>query len=116
MVRQQAFNNINEYISGFPNEVQAVLQEIRSTIKKAVPGAGEKISYDIPTFTLDGNDLVGIAGWQKHVSLYPAPRRSPELMKAVAPYLSGAATVKMPLNQPIPYDLIIRIVKFRESE
>jgi uncharacterized protein YdhG (YjbR/CyaY superfamily) len=116
MARKQAFKDIDEYIAGFPNDVQEVLEKIRASVKKAVPASEEKISYDMPHFMLNGEGLIAFAGWKKHVSLYAAPRRNPELMKEVAPYLSGAATVKMPMDKPIPFDLIIKIVKFREKE
>ena len=113
---QPAFKDIDEYISVFPSEVQALLEEIRTKIMEAVPAAGEKISYQIPTFTLNGQGLIAFAGWKKHISVYAAPRRNPELMKEVMPWLSGAATMKMPLDKPIPFDLIVKIVKFRETE
>src|SRR5688572_24162156 len=105
-----------EYIAGFPPEVQKILKKIRLTIRKAAPGAEEKISYGIPTFTLKGQYLIYFAGYQKHVSLYPAPRGAEKFKKELAGYAGGKGTVRFPLDQPIPFDLITKIVKFRIKE
>lgn len=104
--------DIDEYIAGFPSDVQKILQRIRKTIQKAAPGAEEAISYAIPTFKLNGN-LVHFAGYKNHVSLYPAPRGAAEFKKELAQYEGGKGTVQFPLGQPVPYDLVTRIVKYR---
>ncbi len=104
---------IDEYLARFPQEVQTLLQKIRMTIHQAAPGAEEKISYQIPTITLNGDDLICFAGWKKHVALYPAPRGSEEFKEELSAYAGGKGTVQFPFDQPIPFGLIKRIVKFR---
>ncbi len=110
---QSTPQNIDEYIAGFPDEVQEILQKIRMAIRKAVPEAEEKISYKMPTFTLKGDGLICFAGYKKHVGLYGAPIRHAEFKEALSAYASGKSTVKFPLDQPIPFDVIRKIVKFR---
>jgi uncharacterized protein YdhG (YjbR/CyaY superfamily) len=107
--------NIDEYIDGFPDKVRKVLQKIRKTIQKAAPGAEEVISYQMPAFKLK-RVLVYFAGYQNHISLYPAPRGAAEFKKELAQYEGGKGTVQFPLDQPVDYDLITRIVKFRVKE
>lgn len=107
--------DIDEYIAGFSPDVQKILQKIRSTIRKAAPKAVESISYQIPTFKIDGKVLIYFAGFAKHVSVYPAPREAKEFKKELADYKGGKGTVQFPLDKPIDYDLIARIVKFRLS-
>lgn len=107
--------DIDEYIGWFPPDVQKKLESIRQTIRKAAPGAEERISYQIPTFVLNGH-LVYIAGFQKHISLYPAPRGNPAFQDELSTYKGGKGTIHLPLDQPIPFDLITRIVKFRVAE
>ncbi len=104
---------IDAYIARFPQEVQTLLQKIRATIHQAAPGAEEKISYQMPAFTLNGADLLAFAGWKKHVALYPAPRGSEEFKEELSAYAGGKGTVQFPFDQPIPLGLIKRIVKFR---
>jgi uncharacterized protein YdhG (YjbR/CyaY superfamily) len=110
--KRKAPRDVDEYISGFPKDVQKKLEQIRATIRKAVPHADETISYQIPTFTLNGN-LIYFAAYEKHISVYPAPRESPEFKAELADYAGGKGTVQFPLDRPIPFDLITRIVKFR---
>lgn len=107
--------DIDDYIAGFPGDVQKVLQKIRMTIRRAAPDAKEKISYQIPTFTLNGN-LIHFAAFKKHIGVYPAPRGSAEFKKELSRYEGGKGTVQFPLDKPIPFDLITRIVKFRVKE
>lgn len=101
---------IDDYISSFPEDVQIVLDRVRRTIRNVVPEAGETISYKIPTITLDGKYLVYFAGWKHHISLYPLPTPDKALEQELAPYIAGKGTVKFPLREPIPYDLIERLV------
>jgi len=108
--------DVDEYIAGFPNEVRTILEKVRTTIRKAAPGAQEKISYRIPTFTLDGKYLIYFAAFQKHVGLYPAPRGAEEFQEQLAAYGGGKGTVQFPFDKPIPFGLITRIVKFRIKE
>ncbi|WP_336083428.1 iron chaperone [Nocardia sp. SSK8] len=102
--------SVEDYLAGQPEAARAVLEQIRATIRRVVPDSGEKISYAMPAATLDGRAFVSFAGWKAHVSLYPIPDGDPELDRAVAPYVSGRGTVKFPLGEPIPYDLIAQIV------
>ena len=113
---QSAPQNIDEYIAGFPDNVREILGKIRRTIKEAAPGAEETISYKMPTFIHKGNYLVTFAAFKKHIGLYPAPLGNAEFRKELSPYRSSKSTVKLPLDQPIPYDLITKMVKFRAKE
>ncbi len=107
--------DIDDYISRFPDDVRKILTKIRSTVKKAAPKAVESISYQIPTFKVDGKALVYFAAYAKHVSVYPAPRNETEFKDELKYYKGGKGTVQFPLDSPIPYELISRIVKFRLS-
>lgn len=112
---QMTPNTIDEYIAGFPDDVQQSLQQIRRTIREAAPDAQEAISYQMPTFKLHGN-LVHFAGYKKHVGFYPDPSGIEAFKDELAPYASSKGAVQFPLDQPLPYDLIGRIVTFRVSE
>lgn len=107
--------NIDEYIAGFPQETQAILQQVRATIHKAAPTATEAISYAIPTFKLNGN-LVHFAAYKNHIGFYPAPTGSEAFKKELSAYKTGKGSVQFPIGQPMPLDLITRIVKFRVKE
>jgi uncharacterized protein YdhG (YjbR/CyaY superfamily) len=113
--KQAEPKTIDEYIAGFPPEVQEILQKIRTTIRKAAPGAAETIKYGMPSFTLNGN-LVYFAAFDHHIGFYRAPTKDPEFAKALAGYKQGRGSVQFPLDKPIPYGLITRIVKFRAKE
>ncbi len=106
---------IDEYIAGFPKDIQALLQNIRKTIRTAVPDAEEKISYQMPTFFLKGN-LVHFAAFKSHIGFYPAPTGIDEFKEELSAYAGGRGSVRFPLDKPIPYDLIRRIVRFRVKE
>lgn len=106
--------NIDEYIAGFPTHTQPLLEQIRSTIKKTVPAAEETISYGIPSFNLNGHYLIYFAGYKKHIGVYPVPVGNKEFDKDFSSYkTSGKGAIQFPLDKPIPFDLIIKIVKFR---
>jgi uncharacterized protein YdhG (YjbR/CyaY superfamily) len=107
---------IDEYIAGFSDEVQEILEKIRATIRAAAPDAEETISYQMPTFRLHGRYLVYFAAHKKHIGLYPTPNGIEEFKEALAPYEGGKGTIKFPLDKPIPFDLITKIVKFRAAE
>ena len=111
-MKNNAPEDIDEYIDRFPGNVQELLQKIRKTIQKAAPDAVEAISYGIPTFRLNGN-LVHFAAFQSHIGFYPAPRGVAEFKDDMARYEGGKGTARFPLDQPIPYELITRMVKFR---
>ncbi len=104
------FSSIDDYIRTFPHDVVAILEKIRQTIRKAVPDAVETISYNMPTFDLEGEHLVFFAGWKNYVSLYPLPAGDSAFQQKVAPYKKEKSTLRFPLNEPIPYDLIEEIV------
>ena len=107
--------NIDEYIASFSPEVQAILQEIRLTIRKAAPDAQEAISYGMPALRLNGV-LVWFAAFKKHVGFYPPVRDDAELEKAVSTYAGAKGSLRFPLDRPIPYALIARIVKLRVKQ
>jgi uncharacterized protein YdhG (YjbR/CyaY superfamily) len=106
---------IDEYIAGFPPDVQDVLQKIRTTIHEAAPEAMEKISYQMPTFYLKGN-LVHFAAFKEHIGFYPVPTGIEKFKKELSVYKQGKGSVQFPLDQPMPYELITKIVKFRVKE
>jgi uncharacterized protein YdhG (YjbR/CyaY superfamily) len=104
---------MDEYIKAFPKDVQSVLEKIRQSIRKAVPEAEETISYRMPSFKLKGRILVYFAAFRKHIGFYPpAPR---EFKKEVSKYEGPKGNLKFPTDEPIPYDLITRIVLFRKK-
>jgi len=105
--------DIDDYIARFATDVQAILEKIRQTIRRAVPKAEEAISYQIPTFKLNGDYLIYFAAFKKHVSIYPAPREVDQFKDELSAYEGGKGTVQFPLDKPIPYGVISRIVKFR---
>lgn len=107
--------NIDEYIAGFPENVQYMLQQVRETIQKAAPKAEEAISYAMPTFKLNGN-LIHFAGYKNHIGLYPAPQGIEAFKKELSAYKGAKGSVQFPLDQPMPLDLIKRIVKFRVEQ
>lgn len=107
--------NIDEYIAGFPKDIQKLLEQIRLTIKKAAPEAEETISYAIPTFTLNGN-LVHFAAFKNHIGFYPFPSGNEAFKKELSKYKGGKGTVQFPLDEPLPFNLISKMVKFRVKE
>ena len=107
--------NIDEYIAGFPPDVQEILQKLTTTIRKAAPDAEETINYQIPTFALKGN-LVHFAAFKKHIGFYPTPTGIEKFKKELSVYESGKGTLKFPLDKPIPFGLISKLVKFRAKE
>lgn len=113
--KQTAPQNIDEYIAGFPPDIQAKLEKIRAAIRKAAPDAEEAIKYMIPTFTLQGN-LVHFAAFKNHIGFYPAPKGIEAFKDELAEYEGGKGTIQFPLDKPIPYALIGKIVKFRVQD
>ncbi len=114
--KQAAPQTIDEYIAGYPSEVQAILKKVRQTIKKAAPKAEEKINYGIPTFTLAGRNLVHFGAAKNHIGFYPTPSGIEKFQKELSKYEGAKGSVQFPLNQPIPYTLITKITKFRVQE
>lgn len=106
---------IDDYVAGFPPDVQAILEKMRRTIRNAAPDAEETIKYRMPTFTLKGN-LVYFAAFKKHIGFYPVPTGIEKFKRELAVYKGGKGSVQFPLDQPMPFDLISKIVKFRVKE
>lgn len=109
------FNTIDEYIAQFPFEIQRVLQQIRAVIKEAAPEATERMSWQMPTFYLDGN-LVHFAAHKNHIGFYPGASGIEVFQKEISEYKSSKGAVQFPLNQPMPYELISKITKYRAAE
>ena len=109
------FTTIDEYIASFPKETQKILQEIRAAIKTAAPNAEEKISYQMPTFYLNGN-LIHFAAFKNHIGIYPTPSGTEAFKRELAAYQGGKGSVRLPIDEPMPLKLISRIVKFRVAE
>jgi uncharacterized protein YdhG (YjbR/CyaY superfamily) len=110
-----ASTSIDEYISGFPPKIQKILQKVRKVIKKAAPGAEEKISYQMPAFAQRGI-LVYFAAWKNHIGLYPTSSGITAFKRELSKYKVAKGSVQFPIEEPLPYDLISRIVKFRVAE
>jgi len=106
---------IDAYIAAFPDDVQAILQQVRRTIREAAPEATEAIAYGMPTFSLHGN-LVHFAAFKNHIGFYPVPSGMAAFQEELSAYKQGKGSVQFPLDKPIPYDLIQRIVRFRVEE
>src|SRR5688572_10543424 len=109
-------NTINEYIAGFPEEVQKVLEQVRETIKKAAPEAEETISYAMPAYKLNGKPLVYFAAFKNHIGFYATPTGHDAFAEELSKYKQGKGSVQFPLEKPMPLELITRIVKFRVQE
>ncbi|ANE45326.1 hypothetical protein SY83_02130 [Paenibacillus swuensis] len=109
------YTSIDQYISTFPAEVQTILQQLRTTIQEAAPEAAERINYQMPTFDLHGN-LVHFAGYKNHIGFYPAPSGIAAFQKELSKYKGAKGSVQFPLDQPMPYELVRRIVEFRVGE
>ncbi len=112
---QTVLKTIDDYIAGFPEDVQAILQKVRQTIKAAAPNAQETINYQMPTFTLNGN-LVHFAAFKNHIGFYPTPTGIEQFKDELSVYKGAKGSVQFPLDKPMPYDLIRRIVVFRVEE
>ena len=106
---------IAEYIAGYPPEVQKILKKVRLTIKQAAPGATEAIKYQIPTFVLNGN-LVSFAAYRQHIGVYPVPAGTQKFQKAIAVYRAAKSSLRFPLDEPVPYELIGQLVKYLVKE
>ncbi len=114
--KQTEPKTIDEYIVRFPPDVQEILEKIRQTIRETAPSAEETIKYGMPTFTLRGGNLVYFAGFKNHIGFYRAPTVDPAFKKDLAGYKQGSGSVQFPLDKPIPYGLIRKMVKFRAQE
>jgi uncharacterized protein YdhG (YjbR/CyaY superfamily) len=111
------FKSVDEYISSQPDAVQGILERVRSTIRRALPGAEEGISYQIPTYKVHGDPVLYFAGWNQHYSLYPASDYLVAAFKGeLARYKVNKGTIRFPLSEPVPVKLIAGIAKFRAKE
>lgn len=112
---RSAITTIDAYIATFPKETQEKLKKLREVIRAAAPGATEKISYQMPTFYLYGN-LVHFAAYEHHIGFYPSPSGIEHFQKELSTHKTSKGTVQFPLDQPIPFDLVIKMVNFRVAE
>ena len=115
MIDKQHPQNIDEYIAEFPEEAQAKLIKLRATIQEAAPEAVEKISYQMPTFYLEGN-LVHFAAYKKHIGFYPTPSGIEKFKERLSKFKGAKGSVQFQLNEPIPYELVKEIVAYRVDE
>lgn len=104
------FATVDEYVASLPADVKPVVEGIRRTVRRVVPGVAETISYQMPTFTLDGRPLVHAAAWKKHLGLYPLPPMDGELAARVAPYRGAKDAMHLRYDRPIPYDLVEEVL------
>lgn len=112
---KREFRSIDEYINSFPPDVRQILEEFRTIIRENAPGAQETIRYGIPTFTLHGN-LVHFGAYEQHIGFYPTPSAILAFEDELAPYAPAKGSVRFPLDEPIPFDLVRRMVRFRVEE
>jgi uncharacterized protein YdhG (YjbR/CyaY superfamily) len=113
---KKQLKTVDEYISAFPKEVQDILKRIRSTIKESAPKAEEAISYGIPAFSLNGRGLVYFGAWKNHIGFYPTPSGIEAFKKELAPFKQEKGSVQFPLDKPISYGLVKKIVRYRVTE
>ena len=111
-----SFTPIDEFISNYPPKVQIILQKIRALIQKSAPGAEEAMAYGIPTFKLNSKNLVHFSAFKEHIGFYPTPSGIEKFKKELSAYEWAKGSVKFPLDKPIPYALITKIVQFRVKE
>ena len=107
---------MDEYMASFPETTRHILEKIRATIKNAAPGASEHIAYGMPAFKLNGRPLVYFAGYKKHIGFYATPSGHAAFSEELSQYKQGKGSVQFPIDEPMPYDLIARIVSFRVKE
>ncbi len=107
---------IEEFIAKYPATVQVILQKIRALIQKSAPGAEEAMCYGIPTFKLNGKNLVHFSAFKEHIGFYPTPSGIEKFKQELSAYEWAKGSVKFPLNKPIPYTLIGKITQFRVKE
>ncbi|MGB7969000.1 MAG: DUF1801 domain-containing protein [Methanobacterium sp.] len=110
------FLSVDEYIRTFPDDIQLILNKVRATIKEKSPEASESISYGMPAYKLNGSPLVYFAGFKNHIGFYATPTGHSNFIEELSKYKQGKGSVQFPLNKPIPFDLIGRIVEYRVVE
>src|SRR5215217_7088819 len=104
------FATVDEYLASLSEEARPVLEEVRRVVHRVVPDVGETISYQMPTFVLDGKPLVHVGAWKKHLGLYPLPPMDGELASQVEPYRGAKDAMQLRYDRPVPYDLVERVV------
>ena len=110
------FDSVDQYIAAFPEETQKMLEELRRTIEAAVPKVTETITYNMPTFELNGRRLVYFSAWKHHIGLYPVPAGDDDFQKEIEQYRSAKSSLNFPINKPLPVKLIRKFVKYRLAE
>ncbi len=116
MTNGKQFKTIDEYIKTFPEDVQSILEKMRQTIRQTAPEAVEAISYQMPTFKLNGKNLVHFASYKNHIGFYQTSSGIEAFKKELSPYKGAKGSVQFPLKEPIPYDLVKKIIMFRVKE
>jgi uncharacterized protein YdhG (YjbR/CyaY superfamily) len=112
---EKRIDTIDDYIKMFPSDIQVILKKIRHLINECAPTAKEAISYGMPTFKLNGN-LVHFAAYKNHIGFYPTPSAIKTFQKELAAYKTSKGAIQFPIDEPIPFDLIKKIVKYRVKE
>jgi uncharacterized protein YdhG (YjbR/CyaY superfamily) len=115
-ILKKRFETIDEYIATFPRNVRDILEELRRIIRESAPKSEETISYGIPTFDLDGKHLVHFAAYKNHIGFYPTSSGIAQFKNELSRYALSRGTVRFPINEPIPFDLIRKIAKYRVKE
>lgn len=110
------YKSVDEYIKSFPADVQGLLNKIRETIREKAPEATESIAYGMPAYKANGRPLVYFAGYEKHIGFYATPAGHSEFASELSKYKQGKGSVQFPVNKPVPFELIARIVEFRVKE
>ena len=113
---KKQFKTIDEYIKTFPKDIRIILERMRQTVREAAPHAVEAISYQMPTFKLNGENLAHFAAWKNHIGFYRIASGTAAFQKELSPYKASKGSVQFPLDRPIPFDLVKKIVIFRVKE
>lgn len=113
---RKKIETISEYIAMFPKDARGILEELRATIRKSTPKAEETIGYGIPTFKTNGRNLVHFAAFKNHIGFYPTPSAIVAFKKELTSYKQTKGAIQFPIDNPIPFDLVKRIVEFRVRE
>ncbi len=116
MTPTKKFETIDEYIDTFPENVQRILGKLRDTVRKVAPEAVESISYQMPTFKLNRKNLAYFSAWKNHIGFYSIPEGNEAFRRELLPYKGEKGSLRFPLEKPIPYDLVTKIVGFRMKE
>ncbi len=113
---EKKYENVDEYIAEFPTDIQKILEQIRAVIRKAAPAAGETISYQMPSYKLNGKPLVYFAAFSKHIGFYAIPTGHAAFANELSKYKQGKGSVQFPLDQPMPFELVNKLTEFCVSK